>query len=354
MPKLRNKELTIQSKLLGWYKKNRRILPWRKLDKKKLPNPFYVLVSEFMLQQTTVNAVISRFKNFMKIWPNLKKLSMINENQILQFWSGLGYYARAKNLLNSAKIISHKFNNIVPDNYYDLIDLPGVGDYTAKAILGIGYNKSVMPVDANIKRMLARLYGLDQSINLINKEITSLSKFYASKKQSSNLIQAFMDYGSIICVPRNPRCGVCIIAKECIANQKKITNTIPKKIKSKKTKMKKYTRAYVIVNGSKEILVRRRASKGMLPSMLEVPNDKWVAEKKLLVKDSSINLFQKKFTKCKPIIYSFSHFDLAIDIYFTKERKRRIKNHDWVLLKNIAEIGMPTVMKKITEVAKLN
>ncbi|HJL58242.1 MAG: A/G-specific adenine glycosylase [Pelagibacteraceae bacterium] len=354
MPKLRNKELTIQSKLLGWYKKNRRILPWRKLDKKKLPNPYYVLVSEFMLQQTTVNAVISRFKNFMKIWPNLKKLSMINENQILQFWSGLGYYARAKNLLNSAKIISHKFNNIVPDNYYDLIDLPGVGDYTAKAILGIGYNKSVMPVDANIKRMLARLYGLDQSINLINKEITSLSKFYASKKQSSNLIQAFMDYGSIICVPRNPRCGVCIIAKECIANQKKITNTIPKKIKSKKTKMKKYTRAYVIVNGSKEILVRRRASKGMLPSMLEVPNDKWVAEKKLLVKDSSINLFQKKFTKCKPIIYSFSHFDLAIDIYFTKERKRRIKNHDWVLLKNIAEIGMPTVMKKITEVAKLN
>ena len=88
----------------------------------------------------------------------------------MQFWSGLGYYARAKNLLNSAKIISFKFNNIVPDNYNDLIDLPGVGDYTAKAILGIGYNKSVMPVDANIKRMLARLYGLDQPINLINKK----------------------------------------------------------------------------------------------------------------------------------------------------------------------------------------
>ena len=202
--------------------------------------------------------------------------------------------------------------------------------------------------------MLSRLYGLDQSINLINKKITSLSKFYISKKQSSNLIQAFMDYGSIICVPRNPRCGICIIAKECIANQKKITNIIPKKNKSKKTKMKKYTRAYIIINGSEEILVRRRASKGMLPSMLEVPNDKWVAEKKLLVKDSSINLFQKKFTKCKPIIYSFSHFDLAIDIYFTKERKRKIKNHDWILLNNIAEIGMPTIMKKIVEVAKLN
>ena len=138
-------------------------------------------------------------------------------------------YPDLRNLLNSAKIISFKFNNIVPDNYKDLIDLPGVGDYTAKAILGIGYNKSVMPVDANIKRMLARLYGLDQSINLINKKITSLSQFYASKKQSSNLIQAFMDYGSIICVPRNPRCGICIIAKECIANQKKNNKHYSKK-----------------------------------------------------------------------------------------------------------------------------
>jgi len=354
MPKLISKELTIQSKLLGWYKKNKRILPWRKLDKKKLPNSYYVLVSEFMLQQTTVNTVISRFKDFIKKWPNLKKLSMINENQILQFWSGLGYYARAKNLLNSAKIISLKFNNIVPDNYNDLIDLPGVGDYTAKAVLGIGYNESVMPVDANIKRMLARLYGLDQSINLIHNKITSLSKFYESKKQSSNLIQAFMDYGSIICVPRNPKCDICIIARECIANQRKISNIIPKKIKSQKTKMKKYTRAYIIINGSGEILVRRRASKGMLPSMLEVPNDKWVTEKKLLVRDSSISLFQKKFTRCKSIKYSFSHFDLAIDIYFTKERKRKIKNHNWILLNNIAEIGMPTIMKKIVEVVKFN
>ena len=118
--------------------------------------------------------------------------------------------------------------------------------------------------------------------------------------------------------------------------------------------MKKYTRAYIIMNGSEEILVRRRAPKGMLPSMLEVPNDKWVATKKLLAKDSSISLFKKKLTKSKSIIYSFSHFDLEIDIYLTRERKRKIKNHDWILLKNIAEIGMPTLMKKIVEIAKLN
>ncbi len=354
MPRITSKELIIQSKLLCWYKKNKRILPWRNLHEKKLPNPYYVLVSEFMLQQTTVNAVVSRFNEFIKIWPNLKKLSMVNESQILRFWSGLGYYARAKNLLNSAKIISLHFNSIVPDNYNDLIDLPGVGDYTAKAILGIGYNKSVMPIDANIKRMLARLYGLNRPINLISKRISFLSKFYISKKKSSNLIQAFMDYGSIICLPRNPRCSICIIAKECIAYQKKITNIIPKKIKSKNKRIKKYTRAYIIINGSKEILIRRRASKGMLSSMLEVPNDEWVTEKKLLVKDNSAKFFQKKFTKCESIIYSFSHFDLEIDIYLTKERKRKIKDHEWILLNNIKEIGMPTIMKRIVAVAELN
>ena len=136
--------------------------------------------------------------------------------------------------------------------------------------------------------------------------------------------------------------------------KKKIINIIPKKIKTKKTRIKKYTRAYIIINGSKEILVRRRAPKGMLPSMLEVPNDRWVSEKKLLVKDNSTKFFQKKFTKCKSIIYSFSHFDLEIDIYLTKERKRKIKNHEWVLLNSITKIGMPTVMKKIVIEAKLN
>ena len=354
MPKVISKELTIQSKLLCWYKKNKRALPWRKLEGKRLPNPYHVLVSEFMLQQTTVNTVVPRFKEFIKIWSNLKKLSVANENQILQFWSGLGYYARAKNLLNSAKTISQKFNNIVPDNYNELIDLPGVGDYTAKAILGIGYNQSVMPVDANIQRILVRLYGLSQSINLIKKKIISISELYISKKQSSNLIQAFMDYGSVICVPRNPKCNLCIIAKECEANKKKIANNIPKKIKSKNIKIKKYTRAYIIINDLKEILVRRRAPKGMLSSMLEVPNDIWVTKKKLLVKDNLINFFQKKFIKYKPITYSFSHFDLEVDIYFAKERKRKIKNHKWILLDNINKIGMPTIMKKIIAAAKLN
>ena len=199
MPRITSKEIKIQSKLLCWYKKNKRILPWRKLHNKKLPNPYYVLVSEFMLQQTTVNAVVSRFKEFIKIWPNLKKLSMINENQILQFWSGLGYYARAKNLLNSAKIISLKFNNIVPDNYNDLIDLPGVGDYTANILLALIYNQPRIALDGNVKRVLSRLFN----INL--KNVANLFK----TKRNADLAEAFMEFGALICKPVDPKCNEC-------------------------------------------------------------------------------------------------------------------------------------------------
>ena len=170
MPKLISKEYIVQSKLLDWYKINKRILPWRKLDNSNLPRPYYVFISEFMLQQTTVSAVLKKFKEFITLYPSFKKLSIINENQILQLWSGLGYYARAKNLLKSAKIINKKFKNVIPQDYDQLIDLPGIGDYTAKAILGIGYNKSVMPIDANIERVLARLYGLTKPLPSIKKK----------------------------------------------------------------------------------------------------------------------------------------------------------------------------------------
>ena len=137
MPKLKSKELIIQSLIQRWYKKNKRKLPWRLQGSNNLPNPYHILVSEFMLQQTSVNTVTKRFSYFVKKWSSLKKLSLIQEKTILKFWSGLGYYVRAKNLLKSVKIISKKHNYVIPSNYNDLIILPGIGDYTAKAILGI-------------------------------------------------------------------------------------------------------------------------------------------------------------------------------------------------------------------------
>ena len=155
-----------------------------------------------MLQQTTVPTVKTRFEEFIKKWPSNDQLAKTSETKILQFWSGLGYYSRARNLLKAAKIIHKDYDNKIPDTYEKLIQLPGIGDYTAKAILGIAYNKSVMPLDANIERILARLYALNQPLIKIKKQLLEKSNNFISKKHSSKLIQAFMDYGSIICTPK--------------------------------------------------------------------------------------------------------------------------------------------------------
>ena len=343
-----NKETFIKRKITKWYGHNARVLPWRKKMDKNLPIPYYVFISEFMLQQTTVRAVIPKFNEFIKIWPTIKKLSKITESRILTFWSGLGYYARARNLLKSIKLIAKNHNYIIPKEYNHLIQLPGVGDYTAKAIQGIAYNKPVMPIDSNIERIVTRIYGSMKPIREMKSHIEELVKKLISKKNSSNFIQALMDYGSIICLPNVPICNKCIIQNHCIAFKKKLTNEIPiKKIKSNSKKIK-FTRAYIIVNEFNEILVRRRPKKGMLQSMIEVPNDQWIKQKKKLVRNNFIKSLSLKLVKLrKKSIYSFSHFDLYIEVYFTKVRKIKFKNYHWLSLTKIDNAGLPTVMRKI-------
>ena len=345
------KEKQIRKNILKWYFKNKRNLPWRTSYKHNLPNPYYILISEFMLQQTTVNEVIPRFKEFIKLWPNLKKLSITQERQILKFWSGLGYYIRSKRLLKSAKIISKKYNNQIPSTFADLITLPGVGVYTAKAIMGIAYNKPVLPLDANIERIITRVYCLSESMNKIKKEIFNFSIGLISKKKSSNLIQGFMDYGSLICTPIKPHCNKCIISNKCNAFQNNLTNLIPVKNKNIKMKPKKFTRAYIILNQYNEVLLRRRPSHGMLQSMLEVPNDEWLDKKKLLKTDKIIKSLSIKHLKLiKKFIYIFNHYNLNVDIFYTLVSKKKIKNYSWLSLKKTMQSGLPTLMKKIIKI----
>jgi len=351
MLRKKSKEEIIKGKILIWYKKNKRNLPWRSLQKNKLPNPYNIMVSEYMLQQTTVNTVKKRFEQFIEKWPNIDSLSKISNSKILNFWSGLGYYSRATNLLKTAKIIKMKFKSKIPNNYDELIKLPGIGDYTAKAILGIGFNKPVMPVDANIRRILARIYCYDISLENIKNRIKNKSSFFISKNSSTNLIQAFMDYGSIICKPRKPACHICILKTKCIAYKKNFQYIIPSRSKIKSQKIKKYSRAYIFFNERNEILVRRRSAKGMLASMLEIPNDNWVKDKKNLVHDNIVFKLKNKLKYKCVIIYSFSHFNLETEIFFTNVKKNLFPNYKWIRKANINKSGLPTIMKKIINAA---
>ena len=343
-------EKQIISTLLRWYKTNKRVLPWRVLNKNKLPDPYYVFVSEYMLQQTTVPTVKKRFKEFIKTWSTLKHLAKTSEPKILKFWSGLGYYSRARNLLKAAKIIDTKFSCKIPNKYEDLITLPGIGDYTAKAIIGIAFNQSVMPLDANIERIFARLYAFNKPLTKIKNQLHERSQCFRSKNNTSNLIQSFMDYGSLICTPRNPNCAICKIQKYCLGYEKKIQNTIPVKFKKQKLKPKKYTRAYVLMNEKKEILVRTRSSTGMLAAMLEVPNDNWVVKKSLMEKDKLVRSIAEQPQSIGSLVYSFSHFDLKAEVFYLKVNKKNFPNQKWLNISKYSNSQLPTIMKKIVEV----
>ena len=346
-----NQEKQVNSYLLKWYSQNKRDLPWRKLFHNNLPNPYYVFVSEYMLQQTTVSTVINRFNEFILKWPSLDKLANATEPQILKFWSGLGYYSRARNLLKAAKLIKKNFGSKIPSSYDELMTLPGIGDYTAKAIIGIAYNSPVMPTDANIERILVRLFAIEKPIIKIKDTLKNLANTFVSKNSSSNLIQSFMDYGSSVCVPRNPKCDICKINNLCQSYQKNLQSLLPLKIKKAGKKNVKYTRAYVLINEQDEILVRSRPSKGMLASMLEVPNDNWVESKKLLSHDKIINEVKTKLKHKGSIEYSFSHFDLETEIYFGNIKKNKLSQANWIKKTHYSKSGLPTVMKKIVEVA---
>ena len=320
----------------------------------KYTKKIYLILISFLLVNICFNKLLlillAKFEAFIIKWPNFDKLAKATEPQILKFWSGLGYYSRARNLLKAAKIIK-KYNNKLPTSYDELINLPGIGDYTAKAILGIAFNKSVIPLDANIERILVRLYAINKPIIKVKNKLIDLSVRYKSEKYSSNLIQSFIDFGSEICIPRKPKCEGCGIKKLCQSFKKNLQLQIPIKLKKKNNKPIKYTRAYVIVNEKNEILVRNRPEKGMLASMLEVPNDDWVKNKKLLTNDYMIKNLKTQLRPRGFFEYSFSHFDLKTEIFFGIIKKSEVSNANWIKKTTYAKSGLPTVMKKIVEIA---
>ena len=194
----------LPKKILSWYDNNKRILPWR-ITKNYKKKQYFRFLSEFMLQQTRVQTVIPYFKNFVKKIPNLKALSKSNERKVLKLWEGLGYYSRAKNLHKTSKILIKKHNGKIPKNFEKLKELPGIGDYTANVLLALIYNQPRIALDGNVKRVFSRLFN-------INKE-NGVNLF--KTKRSGDLAEALMEFGALVCKPKNPRCHECKIKKMC-------------------------------------------------------------------------------------------------------------------------------------------
>ena len=210
----------IAKKILNWYDIHKRTLPWRKkisLNKKQ----YYTLVSEFMLQQTQVATVIPYFNRFIKYIPNLKVLAQYDDQKLIKLWEGLGYYSRVKNLKKTAQIIIKDFNKSLPDNLLDLKSLPGIGDYTASAIMAIAFNKPIIPLDGNIERVLKRYLYLKNENQIRKDNLIKQKKIFGTSLRSSDYAQALMELGALICKPISPYCERCPISGKCKSFKKK-------------------------------------------------------------------------------------------------------------------------------------
>ena len=247
------KDQIITNKILNWYDINKRSLPWRKKTSSK-KKQYYTLVSEFMLQQTQVVTVIPYFNRFIKNIPDLETLASFENRKLIKFWEGLGYYSRVRNLKKAAQVIIKDFNKKLPDNFLDLKSLPGIGDYTASAILAIAFDKPFIPLDGNIERVLKRYLYLKKENQIQKDNLIKSKKVLGTSSRSSEYAQALMELGALICRPNNPLCEKCPISKNCksYAKQDFILNKIKKNNKDKYFLLKVYKK------NNKYLLVKNR------------------------------------------------------------------------------------------------
>ena len=247
------KDQIITNKILNWYDINKRSLPWRKKTSSK-KRQYYILVSEFMLQQTQVVTVIPYFNRFIENIPDLETLASFENRKLIKLWEGLGYYSRVRNLKKTAQVIIKNFNKRLPDNFLDLKSLPGIGDYTASAISAIAFNKPFIPLDGNVERVLKRYLYLKKENQIQKDNLIKSKKVLGKSSRSSDYAQALMELGALICRPNNPLCEKCPISKKCksFTKQDFVLNKI------KKINKDKYFLLKVYKKNDKYLLVKNR------------------------------------------------------------------------------------------------
>ena len=325
------KDQLITNKILNWYDLNKRLLPWRNnvsLQKRQ----YYTLVSEFMLQQTQVATVIPYFNRFIKNIPNFKILAKVQNKKLLKLWEGLGYYSRARNLKKTAQAIIKNFNGKLPDNFEDLKTLPGIGNYTASAILAIVFNKPYIPLDGNIERVLKRYLHL-RKVNEIKKEnIIKKKSIFGKSSRPSDYAQALMELGALICKPINPLCNQCPISKKCMSFKKKdfeITKNIKKKIdKYFILKVYKKRQSYLLIKNTKF---------NFLKNLTIFPMEE-------LSKPKNFN---------ENLNFKMSNMNMSIKIQYLK-KSGKLNSPLWINEKKLDNYMLPSFTKKVVKYLERN
>ncbi|MFS1514392.1 A/G-specific adenine glycosylase [Chengkuizengella sp. SCS-71B] len=257
--------------LLNWFRENKRDLPWRKNK-----NPYYIWISEIMLQQTRVDTVIPYFENFIDKFPTIEALADAPEDDVLKAWEGLGYYSRARNLHSAVKEVKVSYGSVVPDNPKDISSLKGVGPYTAGAVLSIAYDKPEPAVDGNVMRVLSRYFLIQEDITKVSTRTSmeNIIREVIPHDAASDFNQGLMELGALICSPKSPKCQTCPVMEHCEARLNGIVDSLPIKKKAKPPKVEQRLVALIEGTGVNEgkILIRQRSDKGLLAGMWELPH----------------------------------------------------------------------------------
>ncbi len=325
---------SVAYRLLDWYDRSARDLPWRvPPGSEAIPDPYRVWLAEVMLQQTTVAAVAGYFRSFTKRWPSVFDLAAADDADVMAAWAGLGYYARARNLLACARAVVRDHGGLFPDEEARLRALPGIGDYTAASVAAIAFGRPSVVIDANIERVMARHRLIETPLPAAKREIRAALAPLVPEARPGDFAQALMDLGATICTPRAPACAICPLMADCRARGRGDIERLPVKA-PKKAKPLRHGVAYWIEEKGRLWLVRR-PEKGMLGGMRALPGSEWTDTPP---PESGV----------VHVDHSFTHFDLRLTLVRSKSPLAAAEG-EWWPISDLDAAGLPTLYRKLVD-----
>ena len=339
--------------LLDWYDRERRDLPWR-TPPGGAPDAYRVWLSEIMLQQTTVKAVIPFYQRFLARWPTVEQLAAAPLDDVLAAWAGLGYYSRARNLHKCAQLVAERYGGQFPACESELLALPGIGPYTAAAVASIAFGMPATPVDGNIERVMARLFAVQEPLPTVKPTLRSLAASLAPQQRSGDFAQGLMDLGASICTPKRPSCLMCPLQGRCAAHAEGLAAALPIKA-TKADRPLRVGLAFVALREDGTVLLRRRPDAGLLGGMLEVPSTDWSETFPPLEQAlRAAPVHGQWWAVPGTVTHTFTHFRLELMIYravvpieapltFWADPQRC----RWLPRRHLNAQALPSVMRKV-------
>ncbi|WP_037951367.1 A/G-specific adenine glycosylase [Sulfitobacter donghicola] len=341
--------------LLGWYDENAREMPWRVAPQDRMagvtPDPYAVWLSEIMLQQTTVVTVKDYFQRFIAHWPTVFDLANAKDADVMGEWAGLGYYARARNLLKCARTVVADHGGIFPADHDALLKLPGIGPYTAAAVSSIAFDLPYAVLDGNVERVLARLHNIHTPLPEAKPELRALAQSYTPSNRAGDYAQAIMDLGATTCTPKSPSCGICPWRDPCIAREKGTMADLPRKA-PKKVKPIRHGTVFLGKREDGAWLLETRPEKGLLGGMLGWPGTDWV-DTSLPLPEGNAPAAGHWAEQAGEVRHTFTHFHLILKVMVAELPKDSTPNRGtFRSLSDFRPSDLPTVMRKAFDLAQ--